>query len=648
MMFELHNITKKFGADYALRNVTSEIGEGLNFLVGSSGSGKTTLLKIISGMEPEFEGEVFFQGNSMKTMPDAEKSALYNNVFGFVWQDFNLLDDRTVLENVLLPRYLKDDLDEKRAIRTLRELGIDALANQKAGKLSGGQKQRVAIARELMKDPKVILADEPTSALDQGTAKEIMAILRKLSKKCTVIVVTHDVSLIGKGDKVYELDKGELISQPEKVIQKVKPVSVSSKSHLNGKGAFRLAYTSFRRQTGRTVASVLSLIAASVLLLTSVSGAITGSGDSVFDELFASYGESLLDISLYSSFMSAGGSNGEELDGPKADVSQNLDGLFERYREDERVEHVLFAQAFGNIRIGLDGQSYKVETTNNAPVFRKLAAGQLPMGDRLEIAVPEVFVKNIGMTNEEILGKEIEFSGTVFNWESGQPVETPLSCSVTVVGVVDSTMITEYGGQIYETPIGDSFFFSPAALASMREEADMEAQPGNFYIRCKTPADVISVKDELNAEGIVPLGRFELIEDMVRMNQQTAHQSGTAMWVIGLLALVVVLTGAVLTGVLRRREFAIEKASGFASVHLAGMVGAESLLQSSMAAILFLTASPLLNLCTAALWSADILSAKLLGIGVLLCFLLGLISLAVTAVIAHTVKPQNCLRTGDR
>lgn len=648
MMFELNHITKKFGAEYALQDVTCEIGGGLSFLVGSSGSGKTTLLKIISGMEPDFEGEVFFRGNALKGMSEAKKSVLYNNVFGFIWQDFNLLDDRTVTENILLPRYLKDDLGEKRAHSVLRELGIEKLSNQKVGKLSGGQKQRVAIARELMKDPQVILADEPTSALDQETAKEIMAILRKLSKKCAVVVVTHDTSLIQKGDKVYELDKGELASQPEEAIQRAKHTAASMKPSLKAKGAFDLACTAIRRRTGRTIASVLSIFAAAALLLTSVSGAITNSGDSVFDELFATYGESLLDISLYSSFMSAGGSNGEEQDGPKADVNQNLDGLFERYRDDKRVEHVLFAQAFDNIKIGLDGQTYPVETTNNAPVFRRLTAGKLPMGNGMEIAVPEVFVKNIGMTNEEILGKEIEFSGNIYNWESGQPVETPMSCTVTVTGVVDTTMVTEYGGEVYETPMGDSFFFSPAALASMREEADMQAQPGNFYIRCKTPADLISVKDELNAEGIVPLGQFELIEDMVRLNQQTTQQSGTAMWVIGGLALVIVLAVALLTAVFRRREFAIEKVSGFATVDLAKMVGTEALIQSALAAIFFLVTSPLLNLGTTTFWSLNILSAQLLGTGVILCFVLSLLFFAVTAAAASTAKPQNCLRSGDR
>lgn len=101
-MFEINKVSKQYGEEFALNNVTMTIGTGLNFIVGASGSGKTTLMKIISGMEQEFDGEVSFCGKNIKTLSAKEKSYYYNNVFGFVWQDFNLLEEATVLENVLL------------------------------------------------------------------------------------------------------------------------------------------------------------------------------------------------------------------------------------------------------------------------------------------------------------------------------------------------------------------------------------------------------------------------------------------------------------------------------------------------------------------------------------------------------------------
>lgn len=154
-MFEIKNVSKRFGEEYALRSVSMNIGKGLNFIIGSSGSGKTTLLKIISGMEQHFDGEAFYCGENVKALTEEEKSYYYNNIFGFVWQDFNLLEDLTVLENVMLPQYLKPRQDKKAVMKVLRELKISELADQKVDKLSGGQKQRVAIARELIKNPQV-------------------------------------------------------------------------------------------------------------------------------------------------------------------------------------------------------------------------------------------------------------------------------------------------------------------------------------------------------------------------------------------------------------------------------------------------------------------------------------------------------------
>lgn len=191
-MFEVKHVSKQFHGEYALRDVSLSIGKGLNFLVGASGSGKTTLLKILTGMEQEYDGQAVYCGQDLKKLTAQEKSCCYNQQFGLIWQDFNLLEDHTVLENVMLPLYLKKQPDKLIAQKVLRELRIEELADQKVRKLSGGQKQRVAIARELVKSPNVILADEPTSALDEKSAKVIIDLLRTIAKKRTVIVVTHD------------------------------------------------------------------------------------------------------------------------------------------------------------------------------------------------------------------------------------------------------------------------------------------------------------------------------------------------------------------------------------------------------------------------------------------------------------------------
>lgn len=647
-MFEIKNVSKQFGDEFALRNISMTIGKGLNFIIGSSGSGKTTLLKIISGMTEDFEGEVSYCGRNIKTLTEKEKSSFYNNVFGFVWQDFNLIDELTVMENILLPQYLKQGHNQKDAAKLLSELKISELAAQKVGKLSGGQKQRVAIARELIKNPQVIIADEPTSALDEKSSKITMDILRSISKSRTVIVVTHDTSLIDGKSKAYELDKGELIAAPTDVQAKYREIENVVPQKLSFKNAFRLAKTNIKSRTGRFAAVALSLLVSAVLLLVTASGAITGSGEDAFDKLFESYGDSILDISLVGSFMSAAGTAGNEKDEANADVTQNIAGLYDKYLNDERVSHILSLQSFHDISITADGKQYQIKSSGNSPSFDKLIAGVMPMGSDNEVVVPDSFVQMLGITAEEALGKTIAFKSAAYNWSTGEPVLMPVSTAAKIVGVANTVVRYEDGGEISQYTVEDSFFFSESALEEMQQQAKLNQGSGNFMIRVKTPADLIAVKDELNADGIVPLGRFELVEDMVRLSNQTSSQSGGAILVIGLLSVVVTLSVSIMTALTRRREYAIYKVSGYSGAHLALMTAVEFLISASLSAVLFLCLSPLTSLATVSLWGVNILSGKFLLTGAAFVFAAGGLSCLVTAVAANSVKASASLKTGDR
>lgn len=647
-MFEIKNVSKQFGAEYALRDITLQIGSGLNFIIGSSGSGKTTLLKIISGMEQDFEGEALYCGKSIKTLTRGEKSYYYNHIFGFIWQDFNLLDDLTVLENVMLPGHLKQVQDKKEVIKVLRTLKISELANQKAGKLSGGQKQRVAIARELIKNPQVIIADEPTSALDEASTKIIMDILRDISKNRTVIVVTHDTSLIDKNASVYELDKGELIGATVPT-QKNSPKPDVRKPHTLTMGsAGKIALQNTKSKWGRFVATTLSLLIAATLLLVTVSGSIGGSGQAAFDKLFETYGESILDISVVGSFTSGAGTDGNKKDEPNANVTQNIDGLYNRYKTDSRVQHIVFIQAFNNIRIMLDDKEYTVDSSGSVPTVNMLTAGNMPTGDGYEVVVPNSFVKVLGLTDEEVLDKTLDFNAAVYNWDSGEPVLVPVQITVKVVGVVDSTVKYESGGKIEEYTVDDAFFFSKSALDTMRVQGKIEKSAANFTIRTKSPAEMIAIKDELNADGIVPLGRFELVEDMVRLNRQTTQQSGSAVVVIELLSVVVVLAVSFMTVLTRKREYAIYMVSGYNRGHLMLITALEFCIASLTSSILFLCLSPIANLATTAFWDVNILSTVPLLVGVLLVLVMGALSCMVTVIVSSTVKASASLKTGDR
>jgi ABC-type lipoprotein export system ATPase subunit len=647
-MFEIKNVSKQYGDEFALRNVSLSIGKGLNFIIGPSGSGKTTLLKIMSGMEKSFEGDVFYLGQNIKALKEQEKSYFYNQVFGFVWQDFNLLEDLTVTENIMLPGYLKGKPDKKAVKKVLHELKISEFANQKVKHLSGGQKQRVAIARELMKNPQVIIADEPTSALDEKSSKVTMDILKDIAKSRTVIVVTHDTSFIDSKSKIFELDKGELVSSSTDIVTKSDKLLTDGKHSLTFKNACTIAINNSKAKLGRFSITSISLLVASILLLVTLSGAIIDSSQSAFDKLFSTYGEGILDVSVVGSFMSAGGTDGSEKNEPNANVSQDIGGLYDEFLTDERVDHIVFSQAFNNIKVKVDGKEYDIETSNSVPTVNKLTAGVMPMGDGNEVVVPNSFVKKLGLKDKDVLGKTIDFSGTVYNWDSGEPVEMPVTSTVTIVGVVDTTVKYDYDGQVMEYSVEDSFFFSKSTLEEMRTQADINNSTSNFTIRAKTPADMISIKDDLNAGGIVPLGRFELVEDMVRLNKQTTQQSGSAMLVIGILSVIVAITTAMITSLLRKREYAIYKVSGYSNIHLMLVSIAEFLIASTCSIVLFLLTSPIINMATTALWNVNILNVKLLTTGTLLVVAMGALSCTIVSIISTGTKAVTSLKTGDR
>lgn len=647
-MFEIKNISKKYADDFILRNLSLTIGGGLNFILGASGSGKTTLLKILSGLDQSFDGDVFYCGKSIKTLNEQDKSYFYNNIFGFVWQDFNLRDDLTVLDNMMLPLYLKKSQNKKTVMKILRELKISELANQKTGKLSGGQKQRVAIARELIKNPQVIIADEPTSALDEKSSQTIMQILRDLSKTRTVIIVTHDTSLITPSDHVYELDKGELIAIPNASPATANKLSMHHPHHLSFFSAFKLSVQNIKNKLGRFATTMLSLLVASTLLLVTISGVISGSGQSEFDQLMNTYGEGILDIGLYTSFIDAAGTTSDENDGPNSDITQDIRGLYDLYAKDNRVAFISYLESFNNIQIDVDGKTYPIETSGSVPSINALIAGTMPMGEENEVVVPQSFVKILGISPTEAIGKEILFHGEIVDWSTGYPVFKNTSTTAKIVGVMDTTVTYDYMGQALTYTVDDSFLFSKSALISMHEKIGTSIDNLNILIRAKKPADMIALKDELNKQGIVPIGRFELIEDIVRLNTQTAQQSGSASVIISILSMIIVIAPSLMTALTRKREYAIYKISGYSSTHLRLMIISESLTISALSSLLFLCISPLLNLATTTFWRVNILSSNLLATGALLVFIVGMLSSIITLFISTTTNPSTSLKTGVR
>ncbi|MBQ3423511.1 MAG: ABC transporter ATP-binding protein, partial [Romboutsia sp.] len=213
----LKNLSKKFiNKDIevlALRNINFEINEGeIVAIIGSSGSGKSTLLNIIGTLDKQTTGEYLLENKNLNKLNQYELAKLRNKMFGFVVQNFALINDYTVYENIEIPlSYGKVNKLERRKLidQVLTKLDIKDKINKKPTQLSGGQCQRVAIARAIVNNPKIILADEPTGALDNKTGEQVMRIFKDLNKDGkTIIIVTHDLKIASQCDRIIKIEDG--------------------------------------------------------------------------------------------------------------------------------------------------------------------------------------------------------------------------------------------------------------------------------------------------------------------------------------------------------------------------------------------------------------------------------------------------------
>ena len=214
-------VTRKFpvvGADdfVAVDHVTLEIPKGcLAILKGRSGSGKTTLMNMLGALDMPTEGEIYFDGEDITKCSEAKREKLRRERIGFVFQSVSLIPMMTAYENVefaLRMAGIKEGRKE-RVEECLKMVGLGGRMHHMPQEMSGGEQQRVAIARALAHRPGIIFADEPTAELDSATAVTVMNLFKEMVEKeqVTIVMTTHDTSLMGAGDVVYELEDGKLL-----------------------------------------------------------------------------------------------------------------------------------------------------------------------------------------------------------------------------------------------------------------------------------------------------------------------------------------------------------------------------------------------------------------------------------------------------
>ena len=219
-ILEARNVHKSFKQGpvtlEVLQGVAMSVATGERIaIVGASGSGKTTLLQILGGLDRPTTGHVLVDGKDIHEQSEQERGALRNRALGFVYQFHHLLPEFSALENVAMPlliRRMKVADARARARRLLDRVGLAQRLNHRPDQLSGGERQRAAVARALVTEPKIVLADEPTGNLDGTNAEAVFALMLELNRelRTSLIVVTHDMRLATRMERIYAIEKGVL------------------------------------------------------------------------------------------------------------------------------------------------------------------------------------------------------------------------------------------------------------------------------------------------------------------------------------------------------------------------------------------------------------------------------------------------------
>ncbi len=453
-MLVLKNVNKVYGKKKMARQVLKDVSltfpdRGLFFILGKSGSGKSTLLNIIGGLDGATSGEILLNGKDITKWNKKEMTAYRSTYMGFVFQDYNLIDELTVSENISLI-----ETDKKKVEKILNYFEVAQIKDNEASKISGGEKQRVSIARALIKEPKILLCDEPTGNLDSTNSEEVFKILKKISEKTLVLVVTHDEESALKYSKnIVRIVDGEVATEPTIIDDEpTSQIELKSKK-LSMANKLKLSIANLKHRKLRLVLTiVLSIVAfVSYGLSNSLNGYVeekvhaetlvkenvnkiyvqkkSGFGlNRILNDKYITYiNENIASPKIYSSYITA------------KDTEYGLDGFFSGLKE-ELKDNAFYAQSF------LDRNPLYFDVYTDELIHTLDIVGTFPE-KKNEILIPEIVADLMTSRtftykeNEKEVEKEFENKEAVIGFSF--PFE---DTELTITGYVKDKSLAKYEG----------------------------------------------------------------------------------------------------------------------------------------------------------------------------------------------------------
>ena len=563
-MLRLESITKVYGEKKILNNVSFEINQGLNVIVGKSGSGKTTLLKIIAGIIEDYTGKVELDGENLLKLKKNRNSDLYFNCIGIVNQDNNLIPYLTVEQNILLAgvlNHLTKSEVEVRMNNLLDTVGMSGKKNAKVNKLSGGEKQRVSIVRALINNPKILIADEPTSALDSKNGAILMHLFSELSKERTVLLVTHDEQMIPQNANIYRLEDGKITSEQKKVDPLGDaPIKLYKKSLKERE----VLYHSFNILKGKWylfLAVFFLAFLGGILFFSGNSTEVTKKNNEAIDQLISKYGNGLYNIDLISNSISAGGNNGDQ--GNQQSLTQDVSQVFDKYKNDKRLEGIYPLMSLSNLTITINGltTNYSIKGSNSSPINSGLLAGKMPDNNKNQLLVPSSLLQKLNIRNDDVIGKNIQLNGEVYN-ENQEKKSVKLNGEIS--GVVNNNLNTiNSEGEKISFSNDDDFIYSKKLADDTFKYAGKDTSKESIELRVKKISSIKSLVDELEKLGLTPTGQFENASNLSFLSDNTTKNTNATRSIIKYTGIVLVIIAILLFSIFQNKEARIIKSLGY-------------------------------------------------------------------------------------